>query len=124
MHALAMALAAVALAAPGRTTLPVVQPELRAYPEAGGAGVALALPDGSAILGAAEYGEGFVAVRVRHDGSLDPSFGTAGIAHVPVALPIQLPDLRESFVPLELLRRADGRLLVVGGGARRSREEL
>jgi hypothetical protein len=51
-------------------------------------------------------------MRVKADGTVDPSFGVAGRAHVPVPADEDVNDP----TPVQLSRLADGRLLVVGYG--------
>ena len=68
------------------------------------------LPDGG-VIAATE--KGLTAVRLRPDGLLEPSFGTGGIARIRVPGGV--------FTPVKLLRRPDGRLVVVGAGAEQER---
>jgi uncharacterized delta-60 repeat protein len=108
--------------APGHVTLQLVPavPTLGKTMSVGTQfGPALALPDGSTlVVGRAGTSDGqdyleyssvpLIVVKVLPDGTLDPSFGTNGVAR---PLP---PDFQQHFQPDELLQQADGRLIVVG----------
>jgi uncharacterized delta-60 repeat protein len=96
-------LAAPAAGAPGRVVFGVGKPAPARDVDQGGAFAAVALPDGGAILMGNESRKGAVLAALRRDGSLDPRFGSGGVAHV-----------AGDFSPSQLLRRPDGRLLVVG----------
>jgi len=122
---LVVAAPAGAAVAPGRVTFSVGAPEPQRNVDAGGASAAVALPDGGAVLIAPEFGRGFVAARLRADGSLEPSFGSGGVAHVAVPMPAVNPTgLQGPFTPLQVLRQADGKLLAVGSGPPRTKYEL
>jgi uncharacterized delta-60 repeat protein len=58
----------------------------------------------------------FSAAKMTATGALDPSFGTDGVARVAVGSP--------PFIVLQVLRQADGRLLVAGSGSAGGRFEL
>ena len=109
---------AAAAVAPGRVAFSVATQVPERNVDAGGAGPAVALPDGGVVMIAHGPGADLTLVQLRADGSLDPSFGSGGVARV--ALPGS-----DRYNPAQLLRRADGRLLVVGTGfAAASRFEL
>jgi uncharacterized delta-60 repeat protein len=118
LAALAFAAApASAAVAPGRIAFSVATRIPESNVDAGGAGPAVALPDGGAVMLASDRGsKGITAVQLRADGSLDPTFGSGGIARVPMPVPV--------FSAQQLLRQPDGRLLVVGTGTAASRYEL
>jgi uncharacterized delta-60 repeat protein len=101
---LALALvAAPAAADQGRALLPTGIKMPVPEPDAVGAQRAVALPDGGAVLVAWEGpNRGIAGVRMRADGTLDPSF------HARVAVP------GHALGPTGLLRRPDGRLLLSG----------
>jgi uncharacterized delta-60 repeat protein len=108
---------ASAAVAPGRIAFSVATKIPESNVDAGGAGPAVALPDGGAVVLASDRGsKAITAVRLRADGSLDPAFGSGGIARVPMPVPV--------FSAQQLLRQPDGRLLVVGTGTAASRYEL
>ena len=65
----------------------------------------MALPRGGVVLAGRDGAGAIVLAQLRADGSLDPAFGTAGIADL-------LPPTLLSHV-LQVLRERDGRLLVV-----------
>jgi uncharacterized delta-60 repeat protein len=109
---------AAALTAPGRVAYETGGGRPEATVDAAGATAAVALPDGGAVLVGDEHGKGFVALRLRADGSLDRTFGASGLAHVAV------PTHDRFSNALQVLRRPDGRLLVVGTGDSASRYEL
>src|SRR4051794_981351 len=71
---------AVAAGAPGRVVVAVAatgpQPNVDS---AGGASVAVALPDGGAVLAAREGPRELVLLRIRASGALVASFGRAGV---------------------------------------------
>ena len=103
----ALPAAAPAAVAPGRVALSVATKVPVANVDAAGAGPAVALPDGGAVMIAFDRAADLTLVQMRRDGSLQPGFGSGGIARV-----AGLPASR--FSPTQLLRRPDGRLLVVG----------
>ncbi len=118
LAALAFAVApASAAVAPGRIAFSVATKIPESNVDAGGAGPAVALPDGGTIMLAFDRTtKAITLVRLRADGSLEPSFGSGGIARVPVPGPV--------FSAQQLLRQPDGRLLVVGTGTAASKYEL
>src|SRR5204862_4782178 len=79
----------------------------------------VALPGGGAVLVGVDRGKGLVLTQLRADGSLDPRFGTAGISHVAVPY----PQGYIGALPVQLLRRGNGRLLAVYQGAAASKYE-
>jgi uncharacterized delta-60 repeat protein len=107
--ALLLAAPAGAAVAPGRVALPFGSgPDATVSPEA--AGPAVALPDGGVVVaGAQRDADGLRLTRLRADGTPDPAFGDAGTRRValPTSSPAQL---------LDLLRRPDGRMIVVTTG--------
>jgi uncharacterized delta-60 repeat protein len=120
------AASADAVFTPGRVVFSVGAPEPQKDVDAGGASVAVALPDGGAVLIAPEGGRGLVAARIRSNGSLQRRFGREGVARVRLPLPaatLTTPPGR-AFTPLQVLAQADGRLVVVGTGFARTRFEL
>jgi uncharacterized delta-60 repeat protein len=100
---------AAAAVAPGRVAFSVATQVPERNVDAGGAGPAFALPDGRVVMVAFGPGADLTLVGLRADGSMDPAFGSAGIARVAV------PGGRLNVA--QLLRRPDGRLLVVGTGS-------
>ena len=69
---------------------------------------AVAVQPDRKIVAAGRGGTGFTVVRFRADGSLDPTFGSAGIVNTPVGD----PALQDEASALALL--GDGRILVAG----------
>ncbi len=100
------AVPAAAAVAPGRVAFSVATKVPVSNVDAAGAGAAVALPDGGAVMLAFARSTGLTAVQLRPDGSPDPSFGTRGIARL--AVPVSFSGSQQ------LLRRPDGRLLAVG----------
>ncbi len=102
--------------APGRVVFPVNGGIPTANAKGGGASQVIGLPGGGAVLvgGGLPGGKGFYAAGLTSTGSLDPSFGSGGVAGV---------ALGRRVAALELLRQADGKLVVVarstGSGQRR-----
>jgi uncharacterized delta-60 repeat protein len=81
-----------------------------------GAGAAVALPDGHVIIAVGATPTAVALHALLPDGSPDPAFGRAGIARIG-----GLPNAGVvSFQVEALLRRPDGRLLVVGAGPARN----
>jgi len=99
---------AAAAVAPGRVAFSVATQAPERNVDAGGAGAAVALPEGGVVMIAYDRSADLTLVQLRGDGSPDPSFGRGGIARV--AIP------GDRFNAMQLLRRPDGRLLVVGAG--------
>lgn len=97
--------AARAAQAPGRVVLPPAfgAPEANVDPRV--VGPAVGLPDGGVVLAAGRRGT-VVLSRLRRDGAPEPSFGQGGTARVTVP--------GDAFSVGQLLRRPDGRLLLVG----------
>ena len=99
---------AAAAVAPGRVAFSVATKVPESNVDAGGAGAAVALPDGRVVMIAHGPGADLTLVQLRADGSFDRAFGNAGTARV---------SLRGGRLNVaQLLRRPDGRLLVVGTG--------
>lgn len=98
---------AAADVAAGRVAFSVAAQVPERNVDAGGAGPAFALPGGGVVMIASAAGHDLTLVQLRADGSLDPAFGSGGIAR------LTLPGIAR-FNPAQLLRRPDGRLLVVG----------
>ena len=101
--------AARAAQAPGRVVLPPVLPPASSGPEetnvdARGAGPAVALPDGGVVLAGGR--SNVVLTQLRRDGAPEPSFGNGGTARPAVP--------GDRFSLLQLVRRPDGRLLLIG----------
>jgi uncharacterized delta-60 repeat protein len=82
--------------------------------DARGAEASVALPDGGAALVTTDRNSLTVA-RLRADGSMEPAFGTNGVARFAVPGGV--------FAPRQLLRQPDGRLLVVGSRAAAATDE-
>ena len=98
---------AAAAVAPGHVAFSVATKIPESNVDAGGAAAAVALPDGGAVMLAYDRtSRDVTVVRTRVDGALEPSFGRGGIARV--ALPADVSSLAQ------ILRQADGRLIVVG----------
>src|SRR5688572_1896627 len=90
LAALALALTAAAApatadVAPGRVAFSVATQVPERNVDAGGAGPTVALPGGGAVMVAHGPGADLTLVQLRADGSLDPAFGSGGIARI--ALP-------------------------------------
>ena len=79
----------------------------------------MALPGGGVVLAGRDGAGAIVLAQLRPDGSLDPAFGAAGIAHVvpPTSGPSTLAR------NLQVLRERDGRLLVVATATRSAANE-
>ena len=69
---------------------------------------AVAVQPDRKIVAAGRAGTGFTVVRLRADGSLDPTFGSGGIVNTPIGD----PALQDEASALALL--GDGRILVAG----------
>jgi uncharacterized delta-60 repeat protein len=69
---------------------------------------AVAVQPDRKIVAAGRGGTGFTVVRLRADGSLDPTFGSGGIVNTPIGD----PALQDEASALTLL--GDGRILVAG----------
>jgi uncharacterized delta-60 repeat protein len=101
---------AASTTATGRTVFSVDGGRVSATADPGGASRVVAEPDGGAVLvGAGGTSQsGFYAARLTASGALDPSFGDRGVVHVTVDSP--------PAVALQVLRQADGKLIVVVSG--------
>ncbi len=111
LPAAAQAAAAPAVSeAPGRIVFPIDSGSVVDNVDSGGAALATPLPDGSTLLfGFGTAGrEALKIAKIGPTGALDRSFGTAGVASL--ATP---GSLRYSFSPSQVLRQADGKLLIV-----------
>ena len=108
---LALAAPAHAATAPGAVTF-TLQRGIVAGVDPLGVQVGTALPGGGAIAVTRTPNGRLQLVQVRPDGSLDAGFGAGGIATV--TLPQQTP-----LYPLQVLRRPDGRLVVIANGISR-----
>src|SRR4051794_16696710 len=98
--------------APGRVTFPFGTTAIVRSVDPFAPSLGVALPDGRVVLAGILRGKGLTLVRLRPDGALDRSFGAGGIARLAVPFDKQ-------FVgpfPEQLLRRPDGRLLLVYRG--------
>jgi uncharacterized delta-60 repeat protein len=91
--------------APGRVVLPPVFGAPESNVDASGGGPAVGLPDGGVLLAAGRRGT-VVLTRLRRDGAPEPGFGRDGTAR------LRVPG--DAFSLGQLLRRPDGRLLLVG----------
>jgi len=98
--------------APGRVVFPVDGGITQANVDGGRASQVVALPDGGAVLVGGADRKGFYAAALTPSGSLDSSFGTAGIARIATG--------SQSVMPLQALRQPDGKLVVVGSTAGRT----
>ena len=101
----AMPATAHAATAPGRVVYSVALQVPRQDAGATVVSPAVALPDGGAVI---VPNDDLTAVRLRADGSLEPSFGNGGIAHIAVPGAV--------FTAIQVLRQPGGRLVVVGAG--------
>jgi uncharacterized delta-60 repeat protein len=102
---LAAATAAAAAVAPGLVTFPIAATARHDGVDVRGLSYGVGLPGKRALVGGVERSGAIALARLRADGSLDRAFGAGGIAHVDTA--------RFHTQSLQLLRRPDGRLLVV-----------
>lgn len=109
------AAAAHAAQAPGRVVLPPAFGAPESNVDASGAGPAVGLPDGGVLLAAGRRGT-VVLTRLRRDGAPEPSFGLGGTAR------LRVPG--DAFSLGQLLRRPDGRLLLVGTTPPASKYEM
>src|SRR3954470_10122444 len=117
--AAATAAPASAAVAPGRVTFPVGSTPTVPSVDVFVPSLGVALPDGGAVLVGVDRGKGLVLAQMHADGSLDPRFGNGGISHV--AVPFGGGFI--GALPMQLLRRPDGRLLAVYQGAPASKYE-
>jgi uncharacterized delta-60 repeat protein len=120
LSSLALAAPAAAEVAPGRVVFPLTGTARLPSVDPFALEVGVAHPDGRTTMMGSERGKGVVLAQLRPDGTLDPSFGTAGIAHVPVPFGSGYMAPR----PLQVLRQADGRLVLVVAGSSNSKYEL
>jgi uncharacterized delta-60 repeat protein len=102
---LACAAPAAAVVAPGRVTFPIGPTATHDGVDALGLSDGVALPGGGVVLAGIDRSHRIVLAQLHADGSLDPAFGTGGIAHVGA------PSFVAQF--LQVLRPPDGRLLIV-----------
>ena len=115
--AAAAAPSALAAQAPGRVTFPLPGAEKAIKGEPPGSAVsALSMrPDGGADIVGLAPGRKVVLARITRAGALDTSFGTKGFA---------TPALPSGLNPEQLLRQADGKLILVAGGPAGSKYQL
>ena len=115
----ALAAPAGAAVAPGRVTFPTAPSAQRVGNPSLELSAGVALPGGGVVLAGRDGAGAIVLAQLRPGGSLDPAFGTAGIAHVvpPTSGPSSLAR------DLQLLRKRDGRLLVVATATRSATNE-
>src|SRR5919201_2900967 len=108
---LATAAPASGAVAPGRVTFPFSPEKTVVFdnPELGAPSTGVPLPGGGAVLAGVDRGRGVVLVQLRADGTLDPGFGNSGISNVTAPYDPRLMGA----LPYQLLRRPDGRLLLV-----------
>lgn len=96
---------AAASVAPGRVLFPTT-PAPVSNVDAGGAGPAVALPDGGVVMVVFDSTyKAITTVALRADGSPNPAYGDGGRS---------LVTRPAGFSPQQILRQPDGRLLVVG----------
>src|SRR3954447_14113521 len=117
--ALTAAAPASAAVAPGRVTFPVGSTPTVPSVDVFVPSLGVALPDGGAVLVGVDRGKGLVLAQMHADGSLDPRFGNGGISHI--AVPFGGGFI--GALPMQQLRRPDGRLLAVYQGAPASKYE-
>lgn len=111
LFAVAPAAHAAATVAPGLVTAPVSATPYREGVDPSAAPTAVLLPGGALLTAGLDEQRRVVLARLRADGSLDPAFGTRGIARVSV------PKSTASLpAPTALLPLADGRVIVVSTG--------
>ena len=106
---------AAAFVAPGRVLLPTTQGAVSNV-DAGGAGPAVVLPDGGVVM--VTFDTAFKAVTtvaLGPDGAPNPAYGSGGTATV---------SRPAGFSPQQLLRRPDGRLVLVGSRPAANRYQL
>ncbi len=115
----ALAAPAAAAVAPGRVTFPTAPRAERVGNASLVLSAGVALPEGGVVLAGRDGAGDIVLAQLRPDGSLDPAFGAAGIAHVvpPTSGPSTLAR------NLQVLRERDGRLLVVATATRSAANE-
>jgi uncharacterized delta-60 repeat protein len=109
--------ASTAVATGGRVVVPVGLPTPQPDVDAAGASQAVAVPGGDTLLfGLDTRTKAVVVAALRPDGTVDGAFGTRGVSRV--------PKPGTGFMLLDVLRRPDGRLLIVGSGMPASKYEL
>lgn len=101
----ATAAPALALEAPGRVAYGVSQRVPVSNVDAGGADAAVALPNGGVVAAGGQYGK-LVISALTPSGALDRSLGHDGVTRP--TLPV------EKFTAIQVLRRLDGDLRIVG----------
>jgi uncharacterized delta-60 repeat protein len=120
--ALAAPAPAGAAVAPGHVTFPLdPRPTVQSV-DVFAPALGAARPDGGVVLAGVDRSgvSGLTLTALRRDGSRDPAFGVRGIAHVAVRTDPALIGP----IPEQVLRRPDGRLLVVFDGPASSKYEL
>jgi uncharacterized delta-60 repeat protein len=113
--AAAPAAPAAAAVAPGRVLFATTQAPVSNV-DAGGAGPAVALPDGGVVM--VTYDRTLPAittVALRPDGSPNPAYGSGGTSRV---------TRPAGFSPQQILRQPDGRLVIVGERAAATKYQL
>ncbi len=115
VSSLALASAARAATLAGRVVFSVDGGVVTSTVDGGGADASAALPGGDVVLaGGGSVGSPPVYVaELGPSGTLGPSFGVGGIAHIDVPLVVS-----------QVLAEPDGKLLLVGRGSARSKLEL
>jgi uncharacterized delta-60 repeat protein len=116
MCALGVVASARATVAPGRVTFPLGSTARHPDVDPFGLSVGVALPGGGVVLAGIDRTRSLVLSQLLADGSLDPTFGGGGISRI--GAPSVVPQL------LQLLRRPDGRLLIVAATPRANKYEL
>jgi uncharacterized delta-60 repeat protein len=119
LYTVTLAPPAAAAVAPGRVTFPIAPRARHVGDDPRGLSVGAAVPGGGVVLAGLDAAGAIVLAQLRPDGSLDPAFGTAGIAHV--AVPTSPLTLLQRG--LQLLRERDGRLLLVAAANRTETNE-
>ena len=113
----AAAPSALAAQATGRVTFPLPGAEkpIKGEPPGSTATALLMRPDGGADIVGSAPGRKVVLARITRAGALDTSFGAKGFA---------TPALPSGLNPEQLLRQADGKLILVAGGPAGSKYQL
>ena len=115
--AAAAAPSALAAQAPSRVTflLPGAEKAIKGEPPGSAVSALSMRADGGADIVGLAPGRKVVLARITRAGALDPSFGTKGFA---------TPALPSGLNPGQLLRQADGKLILVAGGPAGSKYQL
>ena len=99
-----------AAVAPGRVTFVLDRAGIVPSVDPIGARMGVGLPDGGSVVVGQTRGGRLLLAQLRADGTLNPSFGAGGVAAVTFPEPAPV-------APVQVLRRPDGRLLVIASGA-------